>query len=102
MEQQSESEPKYVFKKEFHRSNKKRVLHTLCLVGPVVFAFLGWFISTPLWTLLTKKTAAPELFKFACAAVLFIIAGLIVFIATRKANPVMKISLTDAPEPADL
>ena len=40
--------------------------------------------------------------KYIIAGVLFIIAGLIVFIATRKANPVMKISLTDAPELADL
>jgi len=96
-----DKENQILIKKDFHRSNVKRVLHTLCLVTPVCFAFLGWFIATPLWTLLTKKTAAPELFKFACTAVLFIATSAVILISTRNAKPIMKISLTDAPEQAD-
>lgn len=99
--EEEKTEQKFIVKKEFHRTNLKRLLHTLCLLFPVAMAFAGWYVSAPLWTLLTKKTAAPELFKFGCTAVLFLLASLIIFIATRNANPVMKISLKDVPEQAD-
>lgn len=90
-----------ILKIDFHRSNFIRVVHTICLVFPVIMAFTGYFISEQCWLLLTKKTAAPELFKFGCTAVFFLISSIIIFIATRNANPIMKISLTDAPEQAD-
>lgn len=102
MNKQQNTNNKIIVKKEFHRSNLKRILHTAYLVFPVIMSFAGWGVSTPIWQLLTKKTAVPELFKFGCTAVFFISASIIIFIATRNANPIMKISLTDAHEPADL
>lgn len=94
------SEEKFIVKEDFHRSNRKRVLHTFYLFFPVVLAFAGYFISEPIWMLI-KKTAAPELYKFICSAVLFLISSLIVFIATRNTVPLMKISLTNVPEQDD-
>lgn len=90
-----------IVKKDFHRTNLQRLLHTLCLFIPIIMAFAGYFISTPIWSLLTKKTTVPELFKFAVTVVLFLISVLIIFIATRKANTIMKISLTSGPEQAE-
>lgn len=101
MENNTNKEAEIIIKKDFHRTNIQRLLHTLCLIMPIVFAFAGYYISTPLFKLLTKKTAAPEIFKFLCTAVLFLLSTLVVLIITRRAKPVIKISLSDAPKQAD-
>ncbi|MCR5284489.1 MAG: hypothetical protein K6D95_02725 [Treponema sp.] len=90
-----------VVKKDFHRSSRQRILHTIYLILPIIMAFLGYYSSTPLWELLKKEKAVPEVFKFFCTAALFLITSIIIFIITRKSNPVMKITLKNAPEQAD-
>ena len=82
-----------IIEKNIHRTNLRRLIDTLYLFVPIALAFAGCFLAAPVWTALTKKEDTPELFRFACAAVLFIIAVVFVFIKTRKINPIMKIGI---------
>ena len=87
-----------IVEKNIHRTNLRRLIDTLYLFVPIALAFAGCFLSAPLWTLLTKKEAVPQWFRFICATVLFIIAVIFVFIKTRKINPIMKIGIFSAKE----
>ena len=82
-----------IIEKNIHRTNLRRLIDTLYLFVPIGLAFAGCFLAAPLWTLITKKDDVPELFRFACAAFLFLIAVTFVFIKTRKINPIMKIGI---------
>ncbi len=82
-----------IVEKNIHRTNLRRLIDTLYLFVPIALAFAGCFLAAPLWTHITKKEAVPEWFRFVCATVLFIIAVTIVFIKTRKINPIMKIGI---------
>ena len=82
-----------IVEKNIHRTNLRRLIDTLYLFVPIGLAFAGCFLAAPLWTLLTKKEAVPEWFRFVCAIVLFTIAVTFVFIKTRKINPIMKIGI---------
>lgn len=82
-----------IVEKNIHRTNLRRFIDTLYLFVPIGLAFAGCFLAAPLWTLLTKKEAVPEWFRFVCAIVLFAIAVTFVFIKTRKINPIMKIGI---------
>ena len=82
-----------IVEKNIHRTNLRRLIDTLYLFVPIGLAFAGCFLAAPLWTLLTKKEAVPEWFRFVCAIVLFAIAVTFVFIKTRKINPSMKIGI---------
>ncbi len=82
-----------IVEKNIHRTNLRRLIDTLYLFVPIGLAFAGCFLAAPLWTLLTKKEAVPEWFRFVCAIVLFAIAVIFVFIKTRKINPIMKIGI---------
>lgn len=88
-----------IVEKKIHRTNKQRILHTLCLFLPILASFGMYFLSSPVWKIFNKKMAAPEIYKFLCTAIVFLISSLIVFLATRKINPIMKIRLTNAPSP---
>ena len=80
-----------IIEKNVHRTNLQRLKDTLCLFIPIASAFVGF--------LLPGKTA-PELLKFGAAVLMFIITSTIVFIITRKINPIMKIGIfseEDAP-----
>ena len=82
-----------IVEKNIHRTNLRRLIDTLYLFVPIALAFAGCFLAAPLWTLITKKEAVPEWFRFVCATVLFVIAVTFVFIKTRKINPIMKIGI---------
>lgn len=82
-----------IIEKNIHRTNLRRLIDTLYLFVPIALAFAGCFLAAPLWQLLKKEEAVPELFRFGCAALLFIIAVTFVFIKTRKINPIMKIGI---------
>ena len=82
-----------IIEKNIHRTNLRRLIDTLYLFVPIGLAFSGCFLAAPLWTLITKKEAVPEWFRFVCATVLFVIAVTFVFIKTRKINPIMKIGI---------
>lgn len=82
-----------IVEKNIHRTNLRRLIDTLYLFVPIALAFAGCFLAKPIWIALTKKEDIPELFRFLCAAILFIIAVSFVFIMTRKINPVMKIGI---------
>ena len=82
-----------IIEKNIHRTNLRRLIDTLYLFVPIALAFAGSFLAEPLWNLLKKEDPVPELFRFACAAFLFIIAVTFVFIKTRKINPIMKIGI---------
>ena len=82
-----------IIEKNIHRTNLRRLIDTLYLFVPIGLTFAGCFLAKPLWTLITKKDDVPELFRFACAALLFILSVIFVFIKTRKINPIMKIGI---------
>ena len=82
-----------IIEKNIHRTNLRRLIDTLYLLIPIALAFAGCFLAAPLWFHLTGKNVTPELFRFACALVLFILAASFVFIMTRKINPIMKIGI---------
>ena len=86
-----------IVEKNIHRTNLRRLIDTLYLFVPIALAFAGCMLANPLWTLITKKEeGAPEIFRFACAALLFILSVIFVFIKTRKINPIMKIGIFSA------
>ena len=94
MTETTENEEKItIVEKNIHRTNLRRLIDTLYLFIPIALAFAGCFLAPSLWTLITKKEAAPEWFRFVCAIVLFAIAVIFVFIKTRKINPIMKIGI---------
>ena len=82
-----------IIEKNIHRTNLRRLIDTLYLFVPIVLAFAGCFLAAPLWHKITGRPDVPELFRFACAIVLFLIAVTFVFIKTRKINPIMKIGI---------
>ncbi len=83
-----------IIEKDFHRTNRKRFIHTLCLLLPIGMAFLGYFIASPLWNVFTAKKTT-ELFKFICSVVFFGIPAIIIFIISRKESPVMKMRISE-------
>ena len=82
-----------IIEKNIHRTNLRRLIDTLYLFVPIALAFAGCFLAAPLWTLITKKEEVPDLFRFACAVVFFVLSVTFVFIKTRKINPIMKIGI---------
>lgn len=78
---------------QFNRSWPKRILHTLCLFLPLAAAFVGYFASFPLWTFFGKEGTVTETFKFFVSLIFFLLPTLIIFIITRKENPVMIIKI---------
>ena len=82
-----------IVEKNVHRTNLQRIKDTLCLFFPILMAFAGCFLTDPVWKLFTKKETAPELLKFGAALFLFILSSVIVFVITRKINPIMKIGI---------
>lgn len=81
-----------IVKKDFHRTNLKRLIHTLCLLLPIACAFLGYFLCEPIFSILLQKKTT-ELMKFLCSVIFFAIPSILIFIFTRKENPIMKIGI---------
>ena len=83
-----------IIEKNIHRTNLRRLIDTLYLFIPIVLAFSGCFLAEPVWKIISKNSSqVPELFRFACALILFGLSAGFVFIKTRKINPIMKIGI---------
>ena len=82
-----------IIEKNIHRTNLRRLIDTLYLFVPIALAFAGSFLAEPVWRHFKGNSEVPELFRFACAALLFLISVTFVFIKTRKINPIMKIGI---------
>ena len=80
--------------RNLRRTTTQRILHTLCLLLPVGSAFLGYFAAPYLYKHFYQSQPS-ELFKFFCSLGFFIVPSVIIFIMTRKTDPVMKIEVTD-------
>ena len=78
---------------KFHRSWQKRILHTLCLFLPIFSAFLGYFLSEPIGKVFFAEPPVPEIFKFVVSLIFFAILALLIFIFTRKEEPIMIIRI---------
>ena len=87
-----------IIEKNISRTNAQRIKDTLCLLLPIAAAFAGCLLANPLWNHFCKNTDAPELFKFGLAVLLFAFSSSIVFIVTRKINPIMKIGIFSSKE----
>lgn len=71
----------------------KKLLHFLCLIIPVLCAAGGIFLAVPLWGLFNDGAEiTPEWFKFITSAVCFAVPALVIFLLTRKENPVLRIT----------
>ena len=82
-----------IIEKNLHRTNLQRLKDTLCLFFPIIAAFAGCLLTNPVWSIFCKNTKAPELLKFGAALLFFAISSFVVFIITRKINPIMKIGI---------
>lgn len=80
------------FERKTHKTKLQIIIHTLCLILPVAAAFAGYFLAPAIWNFFSKEKAT-ELFKFICSIAFFLIPTLIIFILTRKSNPVMNIEI---------
>ena len=90
-----------IIEKNLHRTNLQRLKDTLCLFFPIAAAFAGCLLADPVWKFFFKNEKAPELIKFGASLVFFAISGTIVFIITRKINPIMKMGIFSGHEKAD-
>ena len=82
-----------IIEKNIHRTYRQIIKDTLCLFFPIASAFAGCFLTDPIWNLFVKNKTAPELLKFGAALLFFAVSSSIVFILTRKINPIMKIGI---------
>jgi len=82
-----------IIEKNIHRTTLRRLIDTLYLFVPIALAFAGCFLAGPIWSIISETEEVPQLFRFACAVILFVIAVSFVFIKTRKINPIMKIGI---------
>lgn len=84
-----------IVEKHIHRTNKQRILHILCLLLPIAMAFAGYFASIPLYHFFCNDNeTTPEYFKFLITLAAFLITATVIFFATRKENPIIKIDIT--------
>ncbi len=98
----SQEENITIIEKNFHRTNLRRLIDTLYLFIPIAFAFAGCFLAEPFWKKITNNSETPQIFRFGCAIVLFLIAITFVFIKTRKINPIIKIGIFSKKNSEDL
>lgn len=91
----------FKIEEDYHRSPKQRALHIICFVTPVITAFLGYFLSYPVWNHFSQKEI-PEIFKFAFSVVFFAIPIVIIFVKTRNTNPTMRIRVSDKVDNKDI
>ena len=90
-----------IIEKNLHRTNLQRLKDTLCLFFPIAAAFAGCFLAEPVCQFFFKNETAPELVKFGAAVLSFAISSGIVFIITRKINPIMKMGIFSGNEKSD-
>ena len=81
----------FIIERNLHRTWKERLFHTLCLIVPIISAFAGYFLCPVIF----EKRPLSETVKFITTMVFFAIPAVIIFIASRGTNPIMKISVTD-------
>lgn len=62
----------------------EKVLHIICLLIPIITSFLGYFISIPLWKLISKQESQSNIFSFFVVIVFFSIPSIVIFIRTRN------------------
>lgn len=67
----------------------------ICPLVPVVSAFCGYLLSQNIWTLMNQTTSVTEVFKFICSVIFFAIPSIVIFIETRKLNPIIKITIKE-------
>ena len=90
-----------IIEKNVHRTKLQIFKDTLCLFFPIAAAFSGCLLTDPIWNHFNKNKTAPELLKFGAAVILFAAASSIVFIITRKINPIMKIGIFSGREKSE-
>lgn len=83
-----------IVEKESLYTIKNGIMHFLCLIVPVAAAFIGYFASEPVWTLMKKELPCPQWFCFLCSMILFIISVVIIFVKTRNTNSIIRIRVS--------
>ncbi len=90
-----------IIEKNIYRTHRQRIKDTLCLFFPIAAAFAGCLLTDPVWDIFVKNETAPELLKFGAAVLFFAVSSCIVFIITRKINPIMKIGIFNGRDKAE-
>ena len=71
------------------------LIHIFCLIFPVAFTFLGFFLSEWIWTVLLKQENLPtEVVKFIISVIFFAVSSLIVFVTTRNTKYMIKLRVS--------
>ena len=71
------------------------IVNILCLITPVVFAFLGYFLSPLIYSVLfNENLLVSEIFKFICSLTFFAISSLVIYLKSRNTNPYIKIRVS--------
>ncbi len=73
----------------------ENLVHIFCLIFPVAFTFLGYFLSGWIWNVLLKQQNPPtEVVKFLVSIVFFAFSSLIVFVTTRNTKYMIKLRVS--------
>lgn len=73
----------------------ENLIHIFCLIFPVAFTFLGFFLSEWIWTVLLKQENLPtEVVKFIISVIFFAVSSLIVFVTTRNTKYMIKLRVS--------
>lgn len=73
----------------------ENLIHFFCLIFPVAFTFLGFFLSEWIWTVLLKQENLPtEVVKFIISVIFFAVSSLIVFVTTRNTKYMIKLRVS--------
>lgn len=73
----------------------ENLIHIFCLIFPVAFTFLGFFLSEWIWTVILKQENLPtEVVKFIISVIFFAVSSLIVFVTTRNTKYMIKLRVS--------
>ncbi len=88
-------EENFLVENKFNKSIIQNIIHILCLILPIAFTFLGYFVSDFIWKfILQNQNEATEIFKFGVSICFFCVSGLIVFVTTRNTEHIINIRVS--------
>jgi len=94
-EHDKQVEENFLVENKFNKSIAKNIIHILCLILPVAFTFLGYFVSDFIWNnILQNQNEPTEIFKFIVSICFFCVSSLIVFVTTRNTEHIINIRVS--------
>lgn len=95
----------FIIEKDLKRTWKQKILHTLCLIIPIISAFAGYYLSPFIFSVIFQGDGEEldvkqisETAKFLVTLIFFAIPSIIIFVKSRNTNPIMKIRVSSKEE----